>query len=80
MKTTRRASDRYWKLFRSFPLRPIRDDAENAEAMEIEVSSATGIAESSLSDMLSGKRKMSTRHVQLRARYFGVSTSTILGD
>lgn len=134
--TSRRVSDKYLKLIRSFPLRPIRTDAENDEAIEViaslgsrepldpaerdyldvlvdlvrkyevdhypvphvsgpaivrhqieargvtqaEVSSGTGIAESSLSDMLAGKRKMATNHVKALARFFGVTTDTIIGD
>jgi HTH-type transcriptional regulator/antitoxin HigA len=134
--TARRVPDKYLKLIRSFPLRPIRTDAENDEAVEViaslgarepldpaerdyldvlvdlvrkyeadhypippvsgpavvrhlieargvtqaEVASAAGIAESSLSEMLAGKRKMATRHVKALARFFGVSADTILGD
>ena len=131
-----RVPDAYLKLIRSFPLRPIRTDAENDEAIEVlaelagrepldvaerdylevlvdlvskyetdrypipsvsgpamlrhlieaggqtqaQVSAATGIGESSLSDMLAGKRKMSTKHVKELARFFGVSADTLIGD
>jgi HTH-type transcriptional regulator/antitoxin HigA len=134
--TARRVPDKYLKLIRSFPLRPIRTDAENDEAVEViaslgarepldpaerdyldvlvdlvrkyeadhypippvggpavvrhlieargvtqaEVASGAGMAESSLSEMLAGKRKMATRHVKALARFFGVSADTILGD
>lgn len=134
--TSRRVPDKYLKLIRSFPLRPIRTVTENDEAIEViaslgsrepldpaerdyldvlvdlvrkyeadhypippvsgpaivrhlieargvtqaEVSAGTGIAESSLSDMLAGKRKMATSHVKALARFFGVTTDTIIGD
>jgi HTH-type transcriptional regulator / antitoxin HigA len=134
--TPRRVSDKYLKLIRSFPLRPLRTDDENDEAIEViaslgsrepldpaerdyldvlvdlvrkyeadhypiprasgpavvrhlieargvtqaEVSSATGIAESSLSDMLAGKRKMATSHVKALARFFGVTADTVIGS
>ncbi len=132
----RRVPNAYLKLIRAFPLRPIRAEAENDEAIEVlasvarrepldsaerdyrdvltglvmtyeseeypipsvsgpamvrhlieardqtqaQVAAATGIAESSLSDMLAGKRKMSTKHVKALARFFGVSADAILGD
>ncbi len=135
-RTGRRVPDTYLKLIRKFPLRPIRTEAENDEAVEAiaalagrepldaaerdyldvltelvlkyesqtypissvsgpamvrhlieakdrtqaQVAAATGIAESSLSDMLAGKRKMSTKHVKALAKFFGVSADTIIGD
>ena len=124
------------KLIRTFPLRPLRSEAENDEAVEViaalagrepldaaerdyldvltelvlkyesetcpipsvsgpemvrhlieardqtqaQVAAATGIAESSLSDILAGKRKLSIKHVKALARFFGVSADTIIGD
>jgi HTH-type transcriptional regulator/antitoxin HigA len=132
----RRVPDAYLKLIRSFPLRPIRTEDENEEALGVvaalagreplapeerdyldvlvdlvrkfeadqypaapvngramvrhlidarnltqaEVAAGTGIAESALSEILAGKRSMGTRHVKALARFFGVSTDTILGD
>ncbi len=58
----------------------VRHLIEAREKTQAEVSAATGIAESSLSEMLAGKRKMSTKHVKALARFFGVSTDTLIGD
>jgi HTH-type transcriptional regulator/antitoxin HigA len=44
------------------------------------VAAETGIAESALSEMLAGKRRMAVKHVKALARYFGVKPDLILGD
>lgn len=58
----------------------VRHLIEAREKTQAEVSASTGIAESSLSDMLAGKRKMSIKHVKALARFFSVSTDAIIGD
>jgi HTH-type transcriptional regulator/antitoxin HigA len=44
------------------------------------VAAETGIAESALSEVLAGKRRMAVKHVKALARYFGVTADLILGD
>lgn len=135
-KKSDRAPDKYLDLVRAFPLRPIRTEEENEEAIEVvaslgrrepldpaerdyvdvlvglverfeaqhypmppvtgvdlvrhlmdakglrqaETAKGAGIPESAFSEMLAGKRKMSTKHVRGLARFLGVSADLIIGD
>jgi HTH-type transcriptional regulator/antitoxin HigA len=47
---------------------------------QAELSRETGIAESALSEVLSGKRRLSRGHVGCLARYFGVDAGTFTAD
>jgi HTH-type transcriptional regulator / antitoxin HigA len=132
--TSRPISERYLDLVRTFPLRPIRDDAELDQAVamidslidreelesgeqdyldvladqvekyeseqyplpavseadmlrhliearditQLKLATDTGIAESTISSILSGKRGMSRNHVATLARYFKVSPAVFI--
>jgi len=64
---------------RTEPILPVPDDAmlrhliESRAVTQAEVAKATGIAESTISAVLSGKRKLSRTHIGKLARYFHVS-------
>ena len=58
----------------------VRHLIEAKGATQAEVSAATGIAPSSLCDMLAGKRRMAVRHVQALAHYLGVTADAIIGS
>jgi HTH-type transcriptional regulator/antitoxin HigA len=47
---------------------------------QAQVAAATGIAESTISAILRGKRKLARRHLQPLADYFGVSPAVFLPD
>jgi HTH-type transcriptional regulator/antitoxin HigA len=47
---------------------------------QAQVAAATGIAESTLSAILWGKRKLGRRHLHLLADYFSVSPTVLLPD
>jgi HTH-type transcriptional regulator/antitoxin HigA len=128
------AGDRYFKLVRRFPLRPIRSDEEldraiavinalldrddlgrgeedyldvlgdlvkkyeteahpmppvsdsemlrhlieSRETSQAAVSRATRVAESTISEILAGKRGLSCRHIEAIARHFQVSPAVFL--
>jgi HTH-type transcriptional regulator/antitoxin HigA len=44
------------------------------------VAAETGIAESAMSEMLSGKRSIAVKHAKALARYFGVTVDLIVGQ
>ena len=45
-----------------------------------QVAAQTGIAESTLSEILTGKRNMATKHIAILAKYFGVDPGLLLPD
>lgn len=45
---------------------------ENRQSTQIEVSKKTGIAESTISEVLSGKRKLNRSHIGKLAHYFQI--------
>ncbi len=47
---------------------------------QAEVAAQTGIAESTLSEILTGKRNMATKHIAILAKYFGVDPGLLLPD
>lgn len=129
-------NERYWELFRRFPLRPIRSDEKLSEAIAIvdslidrgdldageqdyldvlasvieryesehhpmspvydadilrhliearattqaRVAAGTGMSESTVSEVLSGKRKLNRRHIEILSRYFCVSPSAFISE
>lgn len=128
--------DRYFELIKSFPLRPIRSDAEldraiavidslidaqaltsdeddyldvlgdlvekyesethpmppvsdadmlrhlieTRETTQVKVSAETGIAVSTISEILAGKRRLNRKHIEALARHFRVSHSVFMRD
>jgi HTH-type transcriptional regulator/antitoxin HigA len=138
-KVAAKASGVYLDLVLTFPLRPIRTEAENDEAIEIvadlaaraerhdlepgerdyldvlvklvehyeaehypapgvsgpamvrflmdqhglnqaETANRAGISVTTFSELLSGRRKMSTKHVRALAQLFGVPADVVIGD
>lgn len=135
-RKSERAPDKYLALVRAFPLRPIRSEEANEEAIEViaslgrrepldpaerdyldvlvslverfeaaqypmppasgpdmvrhlidargltqaETAKGAGIPESAFSEILAGKRKMSTKHVRGLATFFRVSADLIIGS
>jgi HTH-type transcriptional regulator/antitoxin HigA len=69
-----------------YPMPPVSGPAmvrhliESKGVTQAVVADATGIAESALSEILAGKRGLSTKHVKVLARYFGVRADLIVGD
>jgi HTH-type transcriptional regulator/antitoxin HigA len=61
------------------PLRPLPDKAmlrfllESKDVSQTQVANATGIANSTISEVLRGKRRLSRAHVERLAEYFRVS-------
>jgi HTH-type transcriptional regulator/antitoxin HigA len=47
---------------------------------QAQVATATGIAESTLSELLAGKRKLATKHITALAKYFKVDPALLLPD
>jgi HTH-type transcriptional regulator / antitoxin HigA len=47
---------------------------------QAQVAAQTGIAESTLSEILAGKRRMATKHIAILAKYFGVDPGLLLPD
>jgi len=45
---------------------------------QAELAERTGIAKSTISAILSGKRRLTRRHIELLARHFGIGESTFL--
>ena len=66
------------------PLPPVSDAAmlrhliESRDVTQAQVSAATGIAESTLSSILAGRRGISKNHIAALARYFQVSPAVFL--
>jgi HTH-type transcriptional regulator/antitoxin HigA len=62
-----------------YPAQPVSDAEilrhlmEARDATQVEVAAATGIAESTISAVLRGKRKLARRHLESLARYFRVN-------
>jgi len=50
------------------------------DVTQTEVAKQTGIAVSTISGFLHGKRKMTTAHIRALSEYFRVSTSLLMGD
>ncbi len=51
---------------------------ESHEVRQGEVGAKTGLANSTISEILSGKRKMSVRHIEVLARFFKVEPAVFL--
>ena len=47
---------------------------------QTDVASGTGLAESTISEILAGKRKLGVKHIQALARYFKVRTAVFLDE
>ena len=47
---------------------------------QAQVAAQTGIAESTLSEILAGKRSMATKHIAILAKHFGVEPGLLLPD
>jgi HTH-type transcriptional regulator/antitoxin HigA len=66
------------------PLPPLSDAdmlrhlIETRETTQAKVSHATGIAESTVSEILTGKRGLSRKHIEALARHFKVSPAVFL--
>lgn len=62
-----------------YPMPPVPDKdmlthlIEAKQVTQAQVASATGIAESTISEVLSGKRGLNRHHIGLLSRYFNVS-------
>ena len=53
---------------------------ETHSVMKSDVASAVGLTESTLSEILAGKRKLNRKHIQALARFFQVESAVFLGD
>jgi HTH-type transcriptional regulator/antitoxin HigA len=51
---------------------------ESKATSQTEVASNTGIAESTMSEILAGKREMNRKHIESLARYFRVSPAIFM--
>jgi HTH-type transcriptional regulator/antitoxin HigA len=66
------------------PVRPVSDAEmlrhliEARETTQAQVAEETGIAESTISEILSGKRGMNRRHIETLARHFKVKPSVFI--
>jgi HTH-type transcriptional regulator/antitoxin HigA len=66
------------------PLPPVSDAdmlrhlIEARDVSQLKVAAETGIAESTISSILTGKRGMSRNHIELLARYFKVSPAVFI--
>jgi HTH-type transcriptional regulator/antitoxin HigA len=56
----------------------LRHLIEARETTQAKVASETGIAESTVSEILAGKRGLSRRHIEALARYFHVSPAVFI--
>ena len=68
------------------PMPPVSDAAmlrhliESRETTQSTVAAETGIAVSTISEILTGKRGLNRRHIAALARYFHVSPAVFIGD
>jgi HTH-type transcriptional regulator/antitoxin HigA len=53
---------------------------ENQETTQAQVATATGIAESTISEVLTGKRELNRKHIEALARHFQVSPAVFLAS
>jgi len=56
----------------------LRHLIESRAKSQAEVSSATGVAESTISELLVGKRKLNRKHIESFAKYFRVNPGVFL--
>ncbi len=56
----------------------LRHLIESRETTQSEVSSATGVAESTISELLVGKRKLNRKHIESFAKHFRVNPGVFL--
>ncbi len=61
-------------------LKMLRSLLEFKAVPQAQVAAQTGIAESTLSEILAGKRSMATKHIRSLAEYFGVDPGLLLPD
>jgi HTH-type transcriptional regulator/antitoxin HigA len=57
----------------------LRHLIESRETTQAQVAQGAGIAESTVSEILSGRRKLSRSHIEALARFFHVSPAVFLG-
>jgi HTH-type transcriptional regulator/antitoxin HigA len=53
---------------------------ETHQVTQSAVASGTGLAVSTVSEILAGKRKLGLKHIESFARFFGIKPSVFLGD
>jgi len=53
---------------------------QNHQKTQREVAAATGLADSTISEILAGKRKLGVKHIQALARFFKVKASVFLDE
>jgi HTH-type transcriptional regulator/antitoxin HigA len=53
---------------------------ENQETTQAKVATASGIAESTISEILAGKRELNRKHIEALSRYFRINPAVFLSD